>query len=198
MDLDKIKEIWKENDIKPSIGEDKIYKMLDNKGKSALNGLLRFEKISVCLLPFFIFAPFIHNHYNKLAPYPLFSIILFIGLCIIGFFWQLYKIRLLKKIDPEKMDVILYSKHIALYRKYISYEIIVGICWLIAFVLSYFFSLTHRIPGEHMMFFIIFMAVLLIISVIIIVLFYKWLYTKKIKEIERNIKEIEEFEHDNN
>jgi len=197
MDLDKIKEVWKDTDIKSSLSEDKICKMLGNKGKSALSRLIMYETISLCVLPFLTFLPFVYNHFFKSTSYPLFSICLFVGFCVVAFFWEIFKLRLLKKIDPNNMDILLGSKYMTRYRKYVHYELIVGLCWLIVFTVTYSLTFTHHFSDTSLIFFILYIAFLLVVAILLIVFIYRWAYSKNIRNIEQSIKEIEEFEKDN-
>jgi len=195
MDLDKIKEVWKETPTLVNITEDNICKVLDRKGKTSLSRLLLYERIALFLLPLLIVVPFIHDHFVPLFKYPAYLKTVFISACVISIFWQLYKLNLLKKINPDKTSILLSSKYIAYYKKCINYEIIAGLVFLLVFILLLSFSLsgffTKGIKG------IIFLTAMIVISVFLTILLYIYLYKKNIKNIESSIKEIEDFEKDN-
>ncbi|NDW18482.1 hypothetical protein D0T53_06080 [Dysgonomonas sp. 216] len=198
MDLDKIKDIWKNTEISPSLNDENISRILNNKGKGALNRLLSYERLSMCLLPFCMLLPFIHNKiFADIAPFPLVSIVLFILFCSIGTFWQYYKVKLLKKINPNDMNIIEASKYITLYKKYINYELSIGIIWILTVISTYTYSLLHLFVDKVLPLFIIFVLAEVIVAILFVYFFYRWMYTKNIRSIEHSIKEIEDFEKDN-
>lgn len=183
MDLDNIKKTWQETNITPSIDEQKIEKMLSNEGHSAFNSLLKYEKMGrvamiICLL---IAYPIFSNHLSVLIIYTI-SVIL-------GFFWQMYKVRKLKKVDIAHQSITEISNQVYWYRKIISKEFIIGIIWFIGVVLllGYLeFSEKSMRPAT----FIIAMS----IAFIGVLITYKILYWNNIKKLEDAIKEVKEFE----
>lgn len=200
MDLDKLKEVWKENDnlVQPIVKEEKINKILSLKGKSALNRLIRLETIGLILLPILCVFPFIQNTILPAAAYPTSSMILFIGFCFAGVFWQVKKIALLRRIDPLGMDIISCSKNMLKYRIYIKNEIIVGLIWMIVFILSYILSFIPQIPSAKLNIFLCMIAGISILAIIAIIISYKLLYLKNIRTVEKLIKEVKDFEEGNN
>ncbi|WP_108823137.1 hypothetical protein [Dysgonomonas sp. Marseille-P4361] len=186
MDLDNIKKAWQETNISPSIDEQKIEKMLSNEGHSAFNSLLKYEKLGrtlmiICLL---IAYPVFSNHLSVFIIYTV-SVIL-------GFFWQLYKVRKLKEIDIAHQSITQISNQVYWYRKIIFKEFVIGIIWFVGLVmlLGYLeFSDKSIRPTA----FIIAMS----IAFIGVIITYKLLYWNNIKKLEEAIKEVEEFEKEN-
>lgn len=186
MDLDNIKKTWQETDITPSIDEQKIEKMLSNEGNSAFNSLLKYEKLGriamiICLL---IAYPVFSNH--------LFIFIFYSISCILGYFWQIHKIKKLKKIDIANQSITEISNQVYWYRKIISKEFIIGIGWFIGFVLLLgYLELSAKAmrPAVYI--------TTMIIAFIGILITYRLLYWNNIKKLEAAIKEIEEFEKEN-
>lgn len=195
MDLDKLKETWKKTDVKPETDESKIYKILSRKGNTSLRKLIIYEKFGMLVCPFLIFLPFVHNYLVPTVSYPICTLVLFTGFCIIAYFWQIYKILLLKKLNISRIDIISSSKLITKYKKCLQYELFGGLCWIIALVGSYSFSLTYRFSTNNITLFIVSCSVLILLSVTIIILFYNFFYIKHIGKIQDAINEIKEFEN---
>lgn len=198
MDLDNIKKSWQETEIKPTINDDKIQQMLNNKGKGAFEKLKKTEVVFFWLLIPCVFAGviFLSMHWLPGALYG--------ALLVYAFFWQRYKIRYLNRIDLSAMTVLEASKAITKYKKFLYREIMVGIVFIPVFFWTYtFFGMRKFMAkmhnGEepdpnHLLFMCIAMIVF---CIVICVLLYIFLYMKNIKKIEKSIKEVEEFEKDN-
>ena len=196
MELDKIKEVWKNTDLHSGINEDNIHNILDKRGQTSLELLIRYEKVSLCVLPFVVFLPWVHNYILPTAQYPVYTMVLFIGLCIAAFFSQIYKIGVLKKIDLYSSNILSSSKQVAKYRKFTYYELLICLCWFMVFFISYVFSLIYLIPGNNIFVFTVLQLVIMCVAIVIIVLSYRQFYNKHIKKIEKLIEEIKEFENE--
>ena len=167
MDLDNIKKTWQETEIKSSVGEDKIRKMLNNTGKSALERLIKYEKIFLWTMIPCILAGVLFYHMHDVTG------IIYFALLVVNFFWQIYKIRFLKRIDVSSMNVMEVSKSITRYRQYLNYELIGGSIFIVIFFSSYIFyalpnglSLLSIRHGYYISFFelILSFALLLVLS----------------------------------
>lgn len=193
MDLDNIKKTWQETDIKSSVGEDKILNMLNNKSKGALAKLIRFEIIFIWLLIPCIAAGVLFYFMHQ------FTGIFYFSLLLITFFWQLYKIRYLKSIDVTNIGILDASKKINNYRRFISFEIIIGAIYAVTFFVSYVFYALPAIIHKQMSFdeLLVTFFIGIILIAIITYFLYKFIY-KNIRSIKKSLKEIEDFEKDNN
>ncbi|MDH6355163.1 cbb3-type cytochrome oxidase subunit 3 [Dysgonomonas sp. PH5-45] len=195
MDLDNLKAKWNEIDVTPTISEDKIQQMVNNKGKSALGKLLRLEKIGLVVLFLCIGIPFLHNHLSHerlgYTPFLLYGYIL---LCVGGIFWQYYKIKLLRGINLDKLDIVTCLKSILRYKKYINNELFVGIIILILFLGCYTWSVIDLIPDAQKVVFAVYVAVITLIFIGIIFIFYRKMYKKRIVQIEDSLQEVKDFE----
>lgn len=193
MDLDNMKKTWQQTSIKPQLEEDKIQQMLDNKGKGALDKLLRTEKIflwmAIIILPLACLLEFSRP----------FISLFFIAMLVPGCIWQIYKIRFLKKIDTLQMGIVEISAHINRYKKYLLWEITSAIPILIIFMLSYTIFLLHPkdYSYESLRPAIIMAMAGIIITIVICIPIYLNLYLKNIRDIERSIQEIKYFEEEN-
>jgi len=186
MDLDNIKKTWQQTDIRPDIGDDKIRKMLSNEGHSAFNSLLKYEKIGMWLMVGCL-----------LLAYPLFfkylPIYIYYVLSVVaGFFWQIYKIRKLKKLDIAQMNITEISNRIYSYRKIIHKEFIVGLIWFVIFA-AFLVYWESADKGIHPVIYVVAMG----IGLVCVIFIYKKLYWNNIKKLEAAIKEVEEFEKGN-
>lgn len=200
MDLDSIKKTWQEANIKPTIDESKIQKMLDNKGKSAYANLLKYDKCFLWLLIPCVFAGVLFYCMHPLPG------ILYFALLIPAFFWQLYKISYLKKADVSKMGILEISKGVTRYKKFLVYEIIIGAVWIVAFSVSYIYyglpSMFPKLMGRYSpegesSFMLLLLIFMIAATMVFSFLIYKYLYLNNIKKIQDSIREIEDFEKDN-
>lgn len=198
MDLDNIKKSWQQAEIKPTIDEHKIQQMLDNKGKGAFENLKKTEKVFLwLLLPCLLAgAVFFRMHWLPGALYAV--------LMVYAFFWQRYKIKYLDRVNLGEMTVLEATKCITRYKKFLYREIIIGIVFIPVFFWTYtFFGMKNLMAGmhdgitpdsDHLLIMFIAMVVL---TVFLTFLIYKLLYVKNIKKIEESIREVKEFEQDN-
>lgn len=189
MDLDKIKKSWDTASLKPEIKDAKIESMISHEGQSAFNKVLRYELIGFVAGVICLFASFVFRYL---------PVILFFAVsCLLALGWQLYKIRLLKKIDMLKMSIIEISRSYIRYRRYIIYELIFSVIWTIIMLtlFAYFeyqnkWSIDTENATRSIMIFSICMAASLSIG-ILIVLKYFW---KNLKKLGQSIKEVQAFE----
>lgn len=199
MDLDNIKKSWQEAQVRLTIDEDKIQKMLDNKGKGAFSALLKFDRLGFWLLIPCLLLGIIGIFCIHLLP-GIFYSILVIG----GLFWQRYKIQYLKGFDLSEMGILEVSKCITKYKKFIIYEILIGAIAIVVFFIFYtYFGLPEMFPKLNEIedsgkFLLIMLITGIIATAIFSYLLYRYMYLNNIKRIEKSIKEIEEFEYDNN
>ncbi|NDV94403.1 hypothetical protein D0T84_05645 [Dysgonomonas sp. 521] len=205
MDLDNIKKTWQETEIKPTIDECKIQKMLDNKGQGAFERLIKYDKLFLWLLIpcFFAGILFFYMHY---IPGTIYFIMM-----IYSFFWQRRKLKFMGAVNLSEMGILEVSKAITKYKKTILYEIMIGVVCLVVFFVPYLY---FGMPGflgkafgndsEHVRSFldtthlIVMFAVMIITTVAFSFILYKYMYFNNIKQIQESIKEIEYFEKDNN
>lgn len=197
MDLDKLKNTWNNTSIQPKIDDEKIYRMLDKKGKSALQRLLWFEWLGVILIPILIAVIFIHQQHNPKVPYSTFTMTWIYSFCVLIFFWQLFKIRLLKKINPENSDILASFKAITQYKKYIRYELLIGCIWLVVYIFSYSLSILAVVNESRQTVFIITLCIITVVIIAFVLLLYRKVYSKNINSIKRSIGEIKDFEEEN-
>jgi hypothetical protein len=193
MDLDNIKKTWQQAELNPAIGEDKIQKMLDNKGQTAFGKLLSFEKLGLILAILCIPLSLVFKE----------PAICIFYLCsmVLALFWQLYKYRFLKRIDPMNMGVLDISHSMTTYRKYLRAEFIVGAVWVIVFALICYFLVFYKADmaryGACSGMSVVFIAIIVVLPLICAWMSYKYLYLSNIKKLEEAIKEVEEFKEGN-
>lgn len=199
MDLDNIKKAWNENNAIPALCEDKIHTIINKRAKTALDKLIYFEIFGCLILLPLLFVPYLHSIAFPKMPYPVFTKYFFITSCVIGFFWQIYKYRLLKKIDISHTDIINCSKYISEYKLYISREMILGVLFVLILIFSFAYSYIDILPGDqNKLKFCIFNAILFILVCSILLFYYKLAYYKRIKHIEASLKEAREMENTTN
>lgn len=191
MDLDNIKKKWQETEIRPTITNEKIQKMISNEGRSAFNSLLRFEKISIFLLLLCIPMIFILSlRHTPVIVFYLISVAIFLV-------WQVYKFKKLRKINLSEMSITEISSHFYWYRKAILKEFVTGLVWLLFFFILFgYFELLNDTDYFYKHLTILVVSVLIGLSIALII--YKVFYWNNIKKMEYSIREIQEFEEGNN
>jgi hypothetical protein len=205
MDLDNLKKTWQETEVRPAIDECKIRKMLDNRGKSAFEKLIRYDKIFLWLLIPCAVAN-IFFYYMHLIVGIILSILLVYGFC-----WQVYKLGFMKKVNLSEMGILEVSKCITKYRKLLLYEIIIGAVGVVSFFVPYIYlgipGVLNKMSGRdseqvYAAFDIYHMAIMFVIMIILVAVIsfflYKYMYFNNVKQVQNSIKEIEEFEKENN
>ena len=197
MDLDNMKKAWNDDEFIPAITQENIQNIIHKKEKTALSQLLWFEIIGLIMVLPFMAAPYIHALYFPRAPYPEFTKWFFMSTCIISFFWQLYKVRLLKNIDLKQDNILLSLKTISTYKLYIKREFIVGVAFLCIILGSFFYGYVGIISDQGKLSFCIYNLIVLVIACFIMLVFYRLFYKKNIRKIESALDEVKEMEEDN-
>ena len=196
MDLDNIKKTWNDNLFTPGFSEDNIRQIISRKGKTALSILLWFEIIGlIAVLPLMI-IPYIHELYLPRVPYPVFTKYFFMSGCFISLFWQIYKVRLLKKINLKQMDILSGLKIISRYRLYIKRELIAGMAFASIILGSFFYEYIDTISDQSKFSFYLYNVVILLTLCLAMLAFYKYFYKKNIKNIVSALEEVEEMENE--
>lgn len=198
MDLDNIKKTWQQTEIKPTINDEKIQRMLDSRGKNSLESLMTYEKWGMIIGLACIPISFVLQ--NK------YLIIIFLTGAICSEIWQIYKYRFLKRINLSTMSILDVSNAMIKYKKYIFREFIGGTIWAILFMgslmyIQMFHDLLLNHPEKTKTF-----AFLMVLSIAIgfialtlstIYILYRYTYIQNIKQIEKSIEEIKDFEQGN-
>ncbi|MFT4224211.1 hypothetical protein [Dysgonomonas sp.] len=192
MDLDNIKKTWQQTNLKSTVDDCKIRKMLDNKGQSAFNSIMRYEKygiigLVVCML---VAYPLFSEH--KLVFYS------YLITCLVGVIWQIYKFRLMKNANIAELSITKAAKFYYQYRGMIVKELIVGCVWFFFFIVLFgYFELAPKWNTGRfqysLMAFIISMSIGLLVGLVL----YRKLYWAHFKKIEKSLEEVEDFERDN-
>lgn len=196
MDLDKLKNTWQKAEIKLTMNENQIQQILNNKGKSAFNKLIRYEKIGFIVSFLLIIASIGIIILSQIALkikddyFPLFFCVSTILISI----WQGYKYKFLNKIDTLKMDILQVSQNINTYKKYIAGEWIVAIIWTIAMFLIFFIN---KLPNISLLYFIMIILAISAYAILITFIIYKLTISRYLINIEESIKEVEELRNDN-
>lgn len=199
MDLDNLKKDWQATKLDVRVNDDKVRQMLDNKGKSAFEKLLKVEKFglwaciaafSLAVLFYFDFTPGVGISYGVLLMF--------------GVVWQLFMINMLKAIDVAQMDVMSVSVAINRYKTYLIRGIIWGSIVPIVWALYACFTFAYKVflRDNLSMGSVILLASLVFIfsvgfAVALCYFIYSNYYFNNIREIERSIKEVEEYKKDN-
>lgn len=193
MDLDNIKKTWQQAELKPTIGEEKIQKMLDNKGQSAFNSIIRYEKFGIigliiCLL---VAYPVFSRHMPVFYTYLI--------TCLLGVAWQIYKFRTLKNANIADAGITDVAKLYYRYRKMIIKEFIVGLVWFLFFVILLgYLELSPKWGTNHFKNYLIIFVISMSIGILVGVFLYKKIYWNNLKRIEESLNEVEYFENENN
>lgn len=190
MDLDNIKKTWQETEIKPTIDNEKIQKMISNEGRSAFNSLLRYEKIGIILL--IVCIPMIFAlslRHTPVIVFYLFSVVVFLV-------WQVYKFKKLRRINLSEMGITEISNHFYWYRKVILKEFVAGLVWFIFFFILFgYFELLD--DSDYFYKHLIILVISALIGLFVAIIIYKMIYWNNIKKMENSIREIQDFEEDN-
>jgi len=199
MELDSLKKSWQEANIKPAMDEDKIQHMINNQGHSAFNSLLKYEKLGIIIAIICLPLSLI---FRDIA-----LIILYLVSVPIMVTWQIYKYKYLKKIDLTSMNILDVSKRIIKYKKYLSIEFFVAMVWGMIFCLLFVFRtvVIDLANAKHIAVeqvetstIILFLIGIFLILTIFAGIFFKFLYLNNIKRIQKAIKEVQEFEQEDN
>lgn len=191
MDLDNIKKAWQQTDLKSTVDDSKIRKMLGNKGQSAFNSIMRYEKygiigLVICVL---IAYPFFSEHKQVFYFY--------LVTCLVGIVWQIYKFRLIKNANIAELSITRAAKFYYQYKGIIVKELIVGCVWFIFFIILFgYFELAEKRDTGRFQYSLIAFAASMCIGLLIGFILYRKLYWTHFKEIEKSLKEVEDFEKD--
>ena len=196
MDLDNMKKTWNDNLFTPSFSENNIRQIIYRKGKTALSILLWFEIIGLIVVLPFIALPYIHELYLPRVPYPAFTKYFFISGCLASFFWQIYKVRLLKKIDLKQIDILSGLKIISRYKLYIKRELIAGMAFAFIILGSFFYEYIDIISSNGKFSFYLYNLIVLVTICLIMLAFYKYFYKKNIRNIVSALEEVKEMENE--
>lgn len=195
MDLDKIKTEWKQLDDTSYINEDKIKKMVANKGKSALSKLIRLELIGLIVAILCIGVPVLHNYvFTEKIGYTPFLKCFYWTFCVIAFGWQFYKLNFLRKINLDKSDILTCSKQILRYRRFLTRELLGGIIIVIVFMAMFGLNAILIVPAGMKVYFAVYIGFITLVGLLALLWFYKATYKKYIKNIEQSLDEIKDFE----
>lgn len=198
MDLDNLRKVWNEKQIGlPSVSDDELLSILKSKSRTALTKLYIWELIGMIIILPLIIVPLIHNKVFEIFQYSAFSQYFLTAFCIFCFFWQLYKIWILKRVDLKNNTILVSSKYICHYKLCINIEVFVSIVFVSIFMISFFYPLLKTIPPERCYFIYMIIGVWAVLTFIITWLVYVKFYRKQIRKIEYSIREIQDFEKDN-
>ncbi|PXV62873.1 hypothetical protein CLV62_11789 [Dysgonomonas alginatilytica] len=196
MDLDNIKKSWNENNVLPALSEDKIHNIINKRAKTALDKLVFFEIFGCLILIPLLLLPYLHGIAFPQMPYPVFTKYFYFATCIVGFIWQIYKYKLLKKINISHTTIARCSIYMSEYKLSINRERIVGVLFILIFIFSFAYSYTDLVHGEQeKLKFCIFNIILFVLACSILLFYYKLAYYKRIKFIEASLREAREMEN---
>ncbi|NDW13887.1 hypothetical protein D0T50_13480 [Bacteroides sp. 214] len=198
MDLEQLKQIWKENDsFQTEVNNSVIKEMLANRNKGAFERIKKYEKqaltiIPICAVSFVLCSMSVLLHGSMFGR---FWVLMFIPIAAALWYWSFFLCRFLDKIDMGNMSVTEISRYIIRYKTYlvrhtiaatILMPIYMGI-WLYNFVAS----ANHEFQEVFSIEFAIGYLLILVVLVIVILWFR---FFKHIRGIQRNLKELEQFE----
>lgn len=187
MDLDKVKKSWQEARIAHIVDDDKIQRMIDNKGQGAYAVLIRRERNILWMglaLPIVFWILDYFYSFSSVA-------ILFYAACVAGTIWQSYKYAYLKKLNVEKANIITVSKHFTRYIKYIIIEFILMSIWVLIFLTVFIFTVPP-VSDMPILRLSCILAILFILFMWYGVVIYKSTYWKSITILRCSLKEAEE------
>lgn len=185
MDLDKIRKEWQETSIKVNVGEDKIIQMVDNKGQSAYRNLLNYERAGILFAIILWFVASVFKYKEMIIFYQV-----TIG---IAFFWQIFKVTYLRKIDFLNMSILDISRFYIFYKKIMTYETVVGFVWFVVFTGCYGYAVHIHTQKLNITVYCIVMGVCLLVGIWIL-WYFIW---RNIRRLGKSIREVKEFERDN-
>lgn len=196
MDLDKLKDIWQDAEIKPSITNGEENRLFTFKEQRALNKLQKYENrsfyISIILLVvgigLTIFALQVAQLINPTIP------IFITSTSILLLLWNAYKKLFWQKIDISTTSVIQVSKSIAKYRKYLALENVIAPVWAAIFAIIF---VCTELSHLSIFYQIIYALLISIACIVISYIVYKFTIADKLNTINQAINEIEEIEKDN-
>jgi len=200
MEMDFIKKQWQDNNtFNQPIEEDTLKKMIANKNKGALNILKKNEKQGVVMMPFFVIFFLLLSirillHGNLTGQL---WVLFIIPIGIFMWFWGRYVYRFLDKIDMSRMTVTEVSKSMFIYKTYLVRHTITAAILMPIYLAGWFYfymGSMHEVEIEMDTFMcgiFIFMIVFSLVMFFIVIWNRFFKYTK---EIQKNLKEIADFE----
>lgn len=203
IDLDDIKKIWKEHkDHSPDQIKVNLDKLVQSKYHNTTHLVIKkliqteWNIIMVVAILFPVYILFF-TQLSRVNIYTYIAATVFIITMIATVVHNLYKIKLLKKIDITKDTIMQTSVNINKYKKRVLAEIYIGIA-VTPLVLPSVLILTGTMYDLNINKHNITLSVLiLLLTAIITWLVYKYLYTNRIKTLQNTIKEIESFKNEN-
>lgn len=185
MDLDKIKKEWQETPVEVHLDDEQIGRMIDQKGQTAFNKLVKYEKIGlvVSVLLLFMANIFIYKELSQL----------YRVVVVVLFFWQLYKCWYLRKVDLKKMSIVDISKYYIRYKRFIIVENIFGILFFLFFVLFYGF-LKYKNESDFMEEGIIVFSIIFGIAFLCCIWMIWRMYLRHLLQLGRSIQEVKDLE----
>ena len=195
MDLDKIKESWNRPDIPVHTDEGKIRDIIRSKAKTALDRLVATETWLLFVVAPLIFVPSILDYFfGQLYTFPFLIKSAYIIFCVIGLFWQMYKRKLLKKIDIVNTGIVTCRKYFLKYKLCIKSEVIAGVIIFLVLYSAFVYSWKEIMTPYRFEVYCWLNAVFVLVMLILLLYTYKKLYYKQIRKIETSLNEIEEIE----
>lgn len=195
MDLDKIKESWNKPDIPVHTDEGKIRNIIHGKAKTALDRLVATETLLLFVAVPLIFVPSILDYFfGQLYTFPFFIKSAYIIFCVIGIFWQMYKRRLLKKIDIANTGIVSCHKYFLKYKLCIKSEIIAGSIIFLVLYTAFIYSWKEIMTPHLFQLYCWFNVVFVLVMLALLFYTYKKLYYKQIRKIEASLNEIGDME----
>lgn len=190
MDLDKMKKEWQETPLEVNVGEEKIGQMIDNEGQSAFRKLLKYEQIG-------IIAAVILWFISGIFKYP--ELVLFYRVTItLIFFWQIYKVVHLRKVDFIRMSILDISRYYIHYKKLAVYETVLGLVWFWVFACYYAnLEYVHNEFFREKYGFIVFGVIFGLGFLACLWLIWR-LQWRHIRQLGKSIQEVRELEKENN
>lgn len=196
MDLERLKQEWQNNEpFRRMVNESVIHDIIANKNKGALNTIRKNERqalriIPVCVVLFLLFSA----KFFIVGGFGLFWALLFVPIGAGLWYWSYYLCQYLDRIDMGRMSVIEASQYILKYKQYLVRHTIGSIILLPVYlgVWNYYYFLTLSEPPTPEQ-----MRILLVAYVLVGLIAFAigiWLrFFKHIREIQRNLKELNDF-----
>lgn len=195
MDLDKIQKSWAKIDIPISIDVNSVKEIISGKVRTALDRLIMTETIFLFIIIPLLGVPFIIDYLLKeIYTIPSFIKLGYLVFCVTGFFWQVYKRQLLKRIDIANVGIMNNRRYFLKYKLCIKYEIIVGTSFGLVLFISIVYSWKGIMTDYQFELYCLINIALCILIVLQGAYLYRRIYYKRIKEIESSLDEIDNIE----
>ncbi len=197
MELDTLKNAWQKVEPATTMNNEQIKSMLQSSNNGALQRLLNWERIGIRLLIgcLFMFSvvfvlQIVLLSKNENSTSMLYIYVAYMVFALLSLPWQCYKVGFLKKIDVVNMSMVSLSKAIASYRRFIAYEMVIGLLFFSMFIPA---TLYYMLGTEEPIYVYVFFGVFFLGLLVGALLLYKHIYGSRIKQIRRNLKEAKEF-----